>query len=236
MKKCSRCLKDKSLSEFGERNRKTKEGIKKSTLSYCKQCNAEYSRKKYMEMRTNNLKCIYRFLNFNEDVIYVGKTERIEHRINSHISKSSHLPTKCYEEIYKIQFMALSSTVLMDIKEMYYINLYKPKYNSNHLYNEEAFIISDFSKDKWLDYSREIVNKMATNKKNDIANDLLYNSDNVNYKINTIFCRKRGNRYVVYVEYKEINGKSKQVKKGSFDNKREANNLVKELKLLYSKK
>ena len=136
MKKCTRCFKIKSLSEFGYRNRKTKEGVKPSILSYCKQCNAEYSRKKYMEMKTNNLKCVYRFLNFDKEVIYVGKTERIEYRINSHISKNSHLPMKCYEEIYKIQFMTLSSTVLMDIKEMYYINLYKPKYNSDHLYNE----------------------------------------------------------------------------------------------------
>ena len=46
MKKCTRCLKVKPLSEFGYRNRKTKEGVKPSILSYCKQCNAEYSRKK----------------------------------------------------------------------------------------------------------------------------------------------------------------------------------------------
>ena len=101
MKKCTRCLKVKPLSEFGYRNRKTKEGVKPSILSYCKQCNAEYSRKRYMEMRTNNLKCVYRFLNFNEEVIYVGKTERIEYRINLHMSKSGHLPAKCYEEVYK---------------------------------------------------------------------------------------------------------------------------------------
>ena len=236
MKKCTRCLKVKPLSEFGYRNRKTKEGVKPSILSYCKQCNAEYSRKRYMEMRTNNLKCVYRFLNFDEEVIYVGKTERIEYRINSHISKNSHLPMKCYEEIYKIQFMTLSSTVLMDIKEMYYINLYKPKYNSDHLYNEEAFIISDFSKDKWLDYSKEIVNKMATNKKNDVADTSLFNLDNVNYNIRTIFCRKRNDRYIVYVEYKDGNGRIKQINKGAFDNKKEANNLVKELKLLHNKK
>lgn len=45
MKKCTRCLKVKPLSEFGYRNRKTKEGVKPSILSYCKQCNAEYSEK-----------------------------------------------------------------------------------------------------------------------------------------------------------------------------------------------
>lgn len=236
MKKCSKCLKVKNLNEFGYRNRKTKQGTRKTILSYCKQCNAEYSRKRYMEMRTNNLKCVYRFLNFNEEVIYVGKTERIEYRINLHMSKSGHLPAKCYEEVYKIQFMPLSSTVLMDIKEMYYINLYKPKYNSNHLYNEEAFTISDFTRDKWIDYSKDVAREIAENKKNGVVNDLLFELDNIAYKVGTIFCRKRNDRYIVYLEYKNLNGKSKQVKKGSFDNKKEADDLVKELKLLYNKK
>lgn len=236
MKKCSKCLKVKNLNEFGYRNRKTKQGTRKTILSCCKQCNAEYSRKKYMEMRTNNLKCVYRFLNFNEEVIYVGKTERIEYRINSHMSKSGHLPAKCYEEVYKIQFMALSSTVLMDIKEMYYINLYKPKYNSEHLYNEEAFTILDFTRDNWIDYSKDVAREIAENKKSGVTNDLLLELDNIAYKVGTIFCRKRNNRYIVYLEYKNLNGKSKQVKKGSFDNKKEADDLVKELKLLYNKK
>ncbi len=235
MKKCTRCFKIKPLNEFGYRNRKTKEGVKPSILSYCKQCNAEYSRKKYMEMKTNNLKCIYRFLNYDNEVIYVGKSERIEYRMNCHMSKNGHLPKQCYEDIYKIQFIAMTSTVLMDIKEMYYINLYKPKYNSDHLYNEEAFIISDFTKDKWIDYDKNVVKDMANKKKIDIQDRFIYGLYDDNYKINTIFSRKRGDNHIVYIEYETEERKIKQIKKGSFKSKIEANNLVKELKHIYSK-
>ena len=56
-----------------------------------------------------------------------------------------------------------------------------------------------------------------------------------NYKINTIFSRKRGDNHIVYIEYETEERKIKQIKKGSFKSKIEANNLVKELKHIYSK-
>ena len=131
MKRCSRCLEVKPLSEFGIRNRLVKGERVKQYLSYCKKCNSEYSSKRYREMKSNNLKCIYRFLDIDNNVIYIGKTERLRYRMNQHLSNIGHLPKECYEMTKKIQFMSMKSTVLMDMREMYYINLYKPKFNSS---------------------------------------------------------------------------------------------------------
>ena len=69
--------------------------------------------------------------------------------------------------------------------------------------NEDTIFIGNIS-DYKVDNSLENVlieyryyplgNKMATNKKNDVADISLFNFDNVNYNIRTIFCRKRNDR------------------------------------------
>lgn len=242
MKKCTRCLEVKPLSEFGIRNRVVGGNIKKQYLTYCKKCNSEYSKKRYRDMRSNNLKCIYRFLDIDENVIYVGKTERIRFRMNEHMSKNGHLPKECYDMVNKIQFIAMDSITLMDIKELYYINLYKPRFNKEHLLNEPSFIISDFTKDRWVDYNAEIFKKFDKIKsvKTDKSNPNVYidkysiNGDNIRF-IKSIFTRKRNKNYLVYIEYETVNGKIKQQRKGTFKTRMEADRLVKDLKDIHFK-
>ena len=76
---------------------------------------------------------VYRFLNNNEDIIYVGKTsQKIEARINGH----RHLSKECYDEIKSIEFIELNTRTDMSIYEIYYINKFKPKYNVQSLYDD----------------------------------------------------------------------------------------------------
>lgn len=232
MKKCSRCLEVKPLSEFGMRNRIVKGEKVKRYLSYCRKCNNEHSKKRYYEMRSNNLKCIYRFLDIDNNVIYVGKTERLRYRMNYHFSRTGHLPKECYESVYRVQFIAMTSTVLMDMKEMYYINLYKPKFNKNHLYNEPGFIISDFSSDEWLDYSEDVFYKLENMRETKIGNLISPNECDIK-RVNSIFKRKRNNNYLVYIEYTNFEGATKQKRKGTFKNKKDADELIKDLKSIY---
>lgn len=68
---------------------------------------------------------VYKFYNKKGELIYVGKTINIDSRIIAHISEENWKKT----EIYKIECALTNSKTDMDIYEMYYINLLKPKYN-----------------------------------------------------------------------------------------------------------
>ena len=229
MKKCSICLEFKPLNEFSTRKRILSNGTEKiCPVESCKCCRAKKKRIKYQEDKNSCVRYIYRFIDINGNIIYVGKTNNLKVRISNHLSTKGHLQKECYKEIYKIEFMVVTSDILMDIKELYYINLYKPKFNYIHKHNSPSFIISDFANDKWIDF-----------------ND--YNSGEINYirqlkplgerydivSIKSIFKRKRGDNYLVYIEYIDSNGKIIQKKKGSFKSIYDANKLISNLKNIY---
>ena len=72
---------------------------------------------------------VYRFINKNNTVIYIGKTSQsLAQRFNLH----EHLPAECYEAVEHIEYIECQSAAETQIKEVYYINLYKdnkPYYN-----------------------------------------------------------------------------------------------------------
>lgn len=222
MKKCTCCGEIKELSEFGQRNRKKKDNtIYKKYLSYCKKCNSEKSKNDYNKKKQDGLNFVYKFLNEDNEVIYVGKTSNLPVRLAHHLSKSnSHLPEEARSEISKVQYMVIGLTSLMDIKEIYYINLYKPKYNQKYLYSDEySFIITDFLNDVWIDYNLDFLKNI--------------NKENLYLKIKSIFKRKRGNNYLVYIEYLDTNNKICQKRYNTFKNQYEADECVNTLKDFY---
>lgn len=230
LKTCTCCKESKDISKFSNRKYTNKKGeVIYKSLSICKKCNSAKSKAYYYKFK-NGLKYVYRFLDIDGNVIYVGKTEKLMQRIRSHFS-CGHLPKKCYEETCKIQYICMKSIVLMDIKELYYINLYKPKYNTNHIVNEPIIVIKEFTNDLWLDYNEDNLSQF---KIGSIDNTMITGRITP-YKISSIFCRKRNNRYLVYIEYLiHENSTKKQNLKGSFDNEEEARNFVSVLKNLYN--
>ena len=65
---------------------------------------------------------VYRFVNKANTVIYVGKTSQpLPQRFNLH----EHLPTACYEQVEHIEYIECQSAAETQIKEVYYINLFK---------------------------------------------------------------------------------------------------------------
>lgn len=73
---------------------------------------------------------IYKLLNRNNEVIYVGKTNNIFARMNQHAQKK-YIKQKEVTEIY---FAQCASATDRDIYEIYYINKYSPKYNDKQRY------------------------------------------------------------------------------------------------------
>ena len=70
--------------------------------------------------------CVYRFLNKDNEIIYIGKAKDLDNRIKTH----EHLPKECYLERYKIEFCEFETEDDMDFAERYFIPKYNPKYNT----------------------------------------------------------------------------------------------------------
>ena len=71
----------------------------------------------------------YRFVDTNENVIYVGYTgQTMAKRISQHFTKG-HLPKKCYKSIARIDYIKWDSKSDDQVMEVYYINKYHPKFN-----------------------------------------------------------------------------------------------------------
>lgn len=96
--------------------------------------------------------CIYRFLNENNEIIYIGKAKNLKNRLNSH----HHLPNECYEERKKIEFTMFETEDDMDFAERYYIPKIKPKYND--IFKERAMTLSidKFDDAKWYKYTKSL--------------------------------------------------------------------------------
>lgn len=119
---------------------------------------------------------IYRFLNKNDEVIYVGKTKlSLKKRILEHI-KLKLLNEQQLSEVYKIQYVEIDNEFDWHLLEIFYINYFKAKYNKQFKINNDIdYSILNLSyfleKYKWNDFiNYEEFQTMIKNSNN------LYNS------------------------------------------------------------
>ena len=123
--------------------------------------------------------CVYRFLNKNNEIIYIGKARDLRSRINNH----NHLPKECYDETISIEYTECATEDDSLLLERYLIAKVKPKYNTVFRYNNISVNIEEFEYKIWRKFNVEddIRYKYSTyeeeleNKK--IRNDYKY-SDN----------------------------------------------------------
>ena len=93
--------------------------------------------------------CIYRFLNKDNEIIYIGKAKDLKNRLNSH----NHLPKECYDERIKIEYVSFDTMDEADIVERYLISKVKPKYNTDFKSKEIAMTIDVFESFQWIDFN-----------------------------------------------------------------------------------
>ncbi|WP_214780674.1 GIY-YIG nuclease family protein [Exiguobacterium sp. s22] len=97
---------------------------------------------------------VYRFLNSEFEVIYVGRTTSLDSRINSHFSKSGHLPQSCYEETTRVDYIELPSRADMNIVELYFISKYRPAYNTKDNCSDTSVELNEL-KYAWVKYEKK---------------------------------------------------------------------------------
>ena len=91
---------------------------------------------------------VYRFINKDGEIIYIGKAKRLRSRLNSH----THLPQECYEERERIEFCTFETEDEMDLAERYFIPKIKPKYNDTYSGRTINFNIDTLDNIQWYVY------------------------------------------------------------------------------------
>lgn len=169
---------------------------------------------------------IYRFTDEDDNIIYVGKTNNIKNRMSQHFGGAGHLPKACYDNVEKVEFAIMRSKIDMDIMEIYFINKWKPIFNSQNKRPEDIELIVTMNV-KWM--LLELGNK-------DIFKTFLDNN-NVSTSIYTISelakltnipdstCRRYLNIFSKF--FVQVGGKRVKKYDGS------AVNLIKQIKNLY---
>lgn len=91
---------------------------------------------------------VYRFVDENHNIIYVGRTTDLSTRMSTHFGKNGHLPKACYEQVHRIDYLQVETKNDMKIKELYYISRYRPLFNSVDM-GEVTFELNEFA-DAWV--------------------------------------------------------------------------------------
>lgn len=92
---------------------------------------------------------LYRFIDKNNNILYVGKTEKtLSQRFHGH----HHLPTECYQSIIKIEYKEIPNKTDLSILELYYINKYLPKYNIDSKDSTPISLKLEDTYTNWKDY------------------------------------------------------------------------------------
>ena len=82
----------------------------------------------------------YRFIDSDNNVIYVGYTaQTMAKRIGQHFTKG-HLPKKCYKSISRIECIKWETKSDAQVMEVYFINKYHPIYNKLDKQNDHLNI------------------------------------------------------------------------------------------------
>lgn len=178
------------ICEQCKQKKKIKESFKNEKSVLCNDClkeNVEIKRKHTLNQRKQDVTKtknftgfhLYKFLDKNNNIIYVGKTTNFNQRMSSHFSKENfnsvllfetkdinecevcnkrfihllehhgHLPFECYESVRSVEKALLNNQYEMDILEIHLINKYKPKYNTEYKYDNVNKLF-DIKEPRWF--------------------------------------------------------------------------------------
>ncbi len=135
---------------------------------------------------------LYRFIDEQGNVIYIGRTNDIRRRIlREHFTEKTHLPNQCYLETKKIEYVEI-----VESEEVAYeailINEIRPKYNTQ--FKDEGCFQVQLPKFEWVEFPWEYAGQLEWLKKkkeksinaNEVAVNYLMNFTEQNIKTGII--------------------------------------------------
>lgn len=90
---------------------------------------------------------VYKLLDAQKNVLYIGKTKHLKTRLNAHKSK------EWFSEVQEIYYIECKNTVEMNIFEMYSIVTIRPNYNVEYMEDELPDVTC--GEKEWRKYSEE---------------------------------------------------------------------------------
>lgn len=105
----------------------------------------------YVEINSPTIKSeyyVYRFLDEKNNILYVGKTVDLDKRMNVHFGNNGHLSEDEYAKVKKVEYIRCDNQAEMSVKEIYFINRYKPPFNTSMLWDGNVFI-EEYDEIKW---------------------------------------------------------------------------------------
>lgn len=103
---------------------------------------------------TNKTFYLYRFLDKNNDVIYIGRTNDINRRIlREHFTHKTHLDIRCYLETEKVEYVKFENESEQVAYEAILINKQKPKFNRQ--FNDRAEFEIKMPELNWVEFKWE---------------------------------------------------------------------------------
>lgn len=100
--------------------------------------------------------CVYRFLDKNGKILYIGSTETLlSQRLSSH--NCGHLCDCCKKSTVKVEYIVLPTIMDIRVAELYYINKYQPPYNTRYKHLDGiTYAINQLDNMEWLEYEGKI--------------------------------------------------------------------------------
>ena len=92
--------------------------------------------------------CVYRFLDEDRNILYIGRAEDLENRMNNH----THLPKICYDKRKYVEYVEFETKEDMRIAERILIAKIKPPYNIEFKDNEVTFNLNELNDLKWKNF------------------------------------------------------------------------------------
>ena len=74
---------------------------------------------------------VYKFIDFNLNVIYVGKTHDVKQRMREHFLSAGHLPETCYRSVSQIYYADVGTEFNAELFETLLIHRFSPTYNTD---------------------------------------------------------------------------------------------------------
>ncbi len=130
---------------------------------------------------------LYRFIDKDGNILYIGRTNDINRRIlQEHFTPDTHLPRECYIETEKVEYVTVENESEEIAYEAILINELRPKYNIQFKDSGKFDVkIPEFD---WKEYEWEFKGQMEWMKK--LKEDTISENDNVIKSLSSIFCKK----------------------------------------------
>lgn len=114
---------------------------------------------KYKKKRNDSDYFVYKFVDDNNQIIYIGKTIRLQARMVEHFITDSHLTDECYDNVKYVFYCSFKTNAEMDIYEIYLIDKYRPQYNKKSVYEQDEISSIILPELLWEEYPFDLKEK-----------------------------------------------------------------------------